>query len=38
MEVSLVNLGVSSGELSFSKSYMVDKRGHHDVGLAMLMN
>ena len=37
-EVGLVNLGVSSGELSFSKSYMVDKRGHHDVGLAMLMN
>ena len=28
-EVGLVNLGVSSGELSFSKSYMVDKRGHH---------
>ena len=38
MEVSLVNLGVSSGELSFSKSYMVDKQGHHDIGLAMLMN
>ena len=38
MEVSLVNSGVSSGELSFSKSYMVDKRGHHDFGLAMLMN
>ena len=38
MEVSLVNLGVSSAELSFSKSYMVDKRGHHEVGLAMLLN
>ena len=37
-EVGLVNLGVSSGELSFSKRYMVDKRGHHDVGLAMLMS
>ena len=37
-EVGLVNLGVSSGELSFSKSYMVDKRGHHGIGLAMLMN
>ena len=24
-EVGLVDLGVSSGELSFSKSYMVDK-------------
>ena len=33
-----MNLGVSSGELSFSKSYMIDKRGHHGVGLAMLMN
>ena len=38
-EVSLVNLGVSSGELSFSKSYMIsDKRGHHGIGIAMLMN
>ena len=33
-----MNLGVSSGEVSFSKSYMVDKRGHHGIGIAMLMN
>ena len=37
-ELGLVNFGVSSGELSFSKSYMVDRRGHHGIGLAMLMN
>ena len=33
-----MNLGVSSGKLSFLKSYMVDKRGHHGIDLAMLMN
>ena len=37
-EVGLVNLGVPSGKLSFSKSDMVDKRGHHGIGLAMLLN
>ena len=37
-EVGLVNLGVSSGELSFSKSNLVDTRGHHDVGLTVLTN
>ena len=37
-EVGLMNLGVSSGELSFPKSYMVGKRGHHGIGIAMLMN